>query len=159
MSNPADRSVRAGLRLLREPDFARLFTAYLITYTGNAMTPVAIAFGVLEMTGSTADSAIVIAAPIAAQVLIILLGGALADRSSRQRMIVGAETLGGISQAIIAGLFLTGTATVPVLALLMGLTGAAFALELPSKTGFLPPVFLVDLLPSSTSLLFSSLLS
>lgn len=135
-----EHSFRAGLQLLRDRNFARLFTAYLITYTGNAMTPVAIAFGVLEMTGSTADSAIVIAAPVAAQVVIILLGGALADRSSRQRMIVGAETLAGLSQALIAALFLTGTATIPLLVGLAAITGAAFALELPAKTGFITQI-------------------
>ncbi len=153
MSDDQARGIRAGLLLLREPDFARLFSAYLITCAGDAMTPVAIAFGVLEMTGSTADASIVIAAPIAAQVLIILLGGALADRSSRQRMIVGAETLGGISQAIIAALFLTGTASVPLLALLTGLTGAAFALELPAKTGFITQVVRGERLQAANALL------
>lgn len=134
------RSFRAGLHLLRDRNFARLFAAYLITYTGNAMTPVAIAFGVLEMTGSTADSALVIAAPVAAQVIVILLGGALADRTSRQRMIVSAEALAGISQAAIAALFLTNLATIPLLVALAAITGAAFALELPAKTGFITQI-------------------
>jgi predicted MFS family arabinose efflux permease len=129
-----------GLTLLRRPGFARLFAAYLVTYTGNAMAPIAIVFGVLEMTGSTRDSALVIAAPVAAQILVILLGGALADRTSRQRMIVGAEALAGISQGLAAMLFLTGTATVPLLAALMVVNGTAFALELPAKTGFVTQV-------------------
>jgi predicted MFS family arabinose efflux permease len=133
-------SIRSVLGLLQRPDFARLFTAYLVTYTGNAMAPIAIAFGVLELTGSTRDSAIVIAAPVAAQVLIILLGGALADRTSRQRLIVGAEALAGTSQAVAAALFLSGTASVPLLAALMLVNGTAFALELPAKTGFVTQV-------------------
>ena len=89
----SETGIRGGFRLLRQPDFLRLFISYVITYTGNAMAPIAMAFGVLELTGSTIDSSIVIAAPIAAQIVILLLGGALADRSSRQRIMVAAEVV------------------------------------------------------------------
>jgi len=39
--------IRQGLTLLQNRDFARLFIVYMICYPGNAMTPIAIAFGVL----------------------------------------------------------------------------------------------------------------
>jgi predicted MFS family arabinose efflux permease len=136
----AQAGIRHGLRLLAQPDFARLAVAFAITYTGNAMAPIAVAFGVLELTGSTADSAIVIAAPVTAQIVILLVGGALADRYSRQRQIVFAEWLAGASQLVVAVLFLTGTATVAVLVPLMLVVGAAFALEMPARTGFIPQV-------------------
>ena len=51
-----NNSIREGLGLLKQRDFARLFFAYLITYTGSAMAPIAMAFGVLDLTGSTRDS-------------------------------------------------------------------------------------------------------
>jgi len=89
--------IRDGLRLLKQPDFAKLFSAYLISYAGNAMAPIAMAFGVLALTGSTRDAAFVIAAPTAAQVLVLLFGGVIADRTSRQRTIVVADTLAVIS--------------------------------------------------------------
>lgn len=133
-------SIREGLTLLRNGNFARLFAAYLITFTGSAMAPIAIAFGVLDLTGSTSDSAIVIAAPIAAQVVILLLGGALADRTSRQKMMVGAECVAAMSQLSVAALFLTGYATVPLLTLFMLINGAALAFNTPAATGFIPQV-------------------
>ena len=136
----AQGSIREGLALLRNPNFARLFTAYLITFTGNAMAPIAIAFGVLELTGSTRDSAIVIAAPIVAQIMILLVGGALADRTSRQKMMVRAECVAAASQMTIAVLFLTGTATVPLLACFMFINGTAMAFYAPASTGFIPQV-------------------
>ena len=83
----ANREFRAGLRLLRRPDVGRLFVAYLITYAGTAMAPIAMAFGVLELTGSTEDAAIVIAAPTLASIAVLLIGGVLADRTSRQKII------------------------------------------------------------------------
>jgi len=136
----AKATVGEGLKLLRKPDFARLFCAYLITYTGNAMAPIAMAFGVLELTGSTRDSSIVIAAPIVAQIVVLLVGGALADRTSRQKIMVRAESLAAGCQVVIAGLFLSGSATVPGLAALMLVNGVAIALFTPSTIGFITQV-------------------
>ncbi|MEO2177830.1 MAG: hypothetical protein ABGY96_27585, partial [bacterium] len=74
----ADASFQTGLRLLRQPDIGKLFVAYLISYTGTAWAPIAMAFGVLELTGSTRDAAIVIAAPTLASIVVMLFGGVLA---------------------------------------------------------------------------------
>ena len=54
-----------------------MFVAYLVSYTGTAMAPIAMTFGVLELTGSAADAAFVIAAPTAASILVLLLDGLL----------------------------------------------------------------------------------
>ncbi len=132
--------IRDGLALLRQPDFARLFAAYLITHSGSAMAPIALAFGVLERTGSTRDSAWVLAAPVAAQIVILLVGGALADRSSRHRILVRADCVSALSQATVAAAFLTGRAELPLLVALMLVNGAAFAFHQPASVGFIPQV-------------------
>lgn len=136
MSSP----IRDGLALLRHPDFARLFAAYLITHTGSAMAPIAIAFGVLELTGSTSIGAYVVAAPVAAQIAVLLIGGAIADRSPRQRILVRADAVSAVSQGLVAMLFLTDQASVPTLLVLMALNGAAFAFHQPAAVGFIPEV-------------------
>lgn len=146
-------NLRAGLHLLKSPDFTRLFCAWLITFTGTAMAPVAIAFGVLGLTGSTAASSFVIAAPTAASIAILLIGGALADRASRQRQIVIAEALAALAQSIIAALFVTGHANVPLLAGLMLVNGIAAALNSPAATGFIPQVVDRNDLQAANSLL------
>ena len=133
----ADGGFRAGLALLREHDVSRLFVAYLVTYTGTAMAPIAMAFGVLELTGSTRDTGLVIAVPTAASVAVLLVGGVLADRTSRQRMVVLAELLAMSAQLAIAALFLSGTATVPLLMLLMLVNGVAMALNAPAAMGLI----------------------
>jgi hypothetical protein len=71
------RSILAPDSPLRQPDVARLFVAYLLSYTGSATAPIAMAFGVLALTGSTKDAAIVIAAPTLASIAVLLLGGAV----------------------------------------------------------------------------------
>lgn len=132
----------AKLSLLKNPNVAKMFFAYLVSYTGTAMAPIAMAFGVLELTGSTRDAAIVIAAPTLAAIGVLLIGGVIADRTSRQRVIFSAEVLAMLAQLCLAGLFLSGTATIPLLALFMLINGVAIAFHAPAATGFI--IQLVD---------------
>jgi len=145
--------VNAGVALLRQPDFARLFAAYLITHSGSAMAPIALAFGVLELTGSTSRAAYVVAAPVVAQIVILLIGGAIADRSSRQRILVRADFVAALSQGTVATLFLTGTAELPLLAGLMLVNGAAFAFHQPAAVGFIPQVVPAEDIQAANALL------
>jgi predicted MFS family arabinose efflux permease len=138
----SESRLRAGFALLREPNLNRMFVAYLVSYTGTAMAPIAMAFGVLELTGSTKDSATVIAAPTLAAIIVLLLGGVLADRTSRQRIIYSAEFLAMGAQFGMAFLFLSNLATVPWLTLLMLINGIAMAFHAPAATGFI--IQLVD---------------
>ena len=144
---------QAGLALLRRRDVSRLFIAYLVTYTGTAMAPIAIAFGVLDLTGSTRDSAIVIAAPTIAAIGILLIGGVLADRTSRQRIMVFSDLLAMIAQLSIAFLLLSGEATVPMLTLLMLINGTAMALNFPASTGLIIQIVDRDELQTVNALL------
>ena len=93
----SEGSFRDGLDLLRERDLGRLFVARLVAAFGSAMAPVAMAFGVLELTGSATAMGIVIASQSAASALLQLVGGALADRTSRQRMMVSPGPIFAIS--------------------------------------------------------------
>jgi len=127
----------AGLSLLRQPNICKMFFALSISRIGTAMAPIAMAFGVLQLTGSTSDSAIVIASPVFASMVVMLLGGVLADRGSRQRLVVFADALAMLTQTLIALLFLSGLATVPLLTGLMLVSGVAIALNVPASTGLI----------------------
>ena len=142
-----------GLALLRDRDLGRLFVARFVAAFGSAMAPVAMAFGVLELTGSATAMGIVIASQSAASALLQLVGGALADRISRQRMMVTADALGMTSQGLIAFLLITGQANVPVLAALMAVTGVAFALHYPAAMALVPLVVEAEKLQPANALL------
>ena len=81
----ATNHIAQGLRLLANPNVSRMFIAYVVSYTGTAMAPIAMAFGVLELTGSAADAAFVIAAPTAASIVVLLLGGVIAACGRRRK--------------------------------------------------------------------------
>ncbi len=138
---------------LGDPQFARLFTARLVSQFGSVMSPIAMAFGVLALTGSAQSTSIVVAVQIVAQVLVLLFGGALADRGHRQRILVLADCTAATSQAVIAVLFLTGIATVPLLAVLAAITGAANGMNLPTMTGFITQVVPRERLRDANALL------
>lgn len=129
--------IAQGLRLLKNPNVNRMFVAYLISHIGTVMAPIAMAFGVLELTGSAADAGVVVAAPTAATILVLLLGGVVADRTSRQRVMVAAELTAMTVQCTIAWLFLSDSATVPLLTLCMVVNGVAVAFHAPAAAGLI----------------------
>jgi len=130
-----------GLALLREPGFARLFAARLVSAFGSAMAPIALPFAVLEdLGGEPSDVGLVIAAGSGAQVLMQLFAGALADRGSRRLQMVRADVLAASAQGLIAALLLTGHASVPILVGLGALAGVALALHFPAAVGMVPLV-------------------
>ena len=150
MSQP---EIASGIKLLRNPNVLIIFIAYMVTFMGTAMAPIAMAFGVLDLTGSTKDASIVIAAPIVATLVILLFGGTVADRGSRQKIIVAAELVAMVIQFGIAYLFLSGNATVLSLALLMLLNGAAMAFNAPAASAFVTQLVTKDELQSVNALL------
>lgn len=145
--------ISAGFKLLRQPNVRNIFISYLVTYIGTAMAPIAMAFGVLELTGSTKDASIVIAAPTLAAIAIVLLGGTIADRTSRQKVIVYAELVAMAAQFTIAFLFLSGNATVLNLALLMLLNGSAMAFNAPASAAFVTQLVEKENLQATNALL------
>ncbi len=133
---------RDGLAVLGNPNVGRLFAAYLVSFTGTAMAPIAMAFGVLNLTGNAADASYVIAAPTLASIGVLLIGGAVADRYSRQKVIYLSDLLAMTSQLIMGWLFLSGYATVPLLTLFMLVNGVAVAFHQPAAAGLI--VLLVE---------------
>jgi predicted MFS family arabinose efflux permease len=146
-------TLRAGLSLFGERNFPRLFGAHLVSWFGMSMAPIAMAFGVLELTGSARDTGLVVASQTAAQVLALLFGGVVADRLPRRRVMIGAELAAMAAQMTIAVAFFTGAASVPVLMVLMATNGIALAFHAPALTGFIPEVVPTSQLQSANALL------
>ncbi|MFA7324681.1 MAG: MFS transporter, partial [Candidatus Nanopelagicales bacterium] len=104
--------------------YRRLLVSRFISNLGNGMAPIALAFGVLALPGTDATSlSIVLAAQAIPVVLVLPIGGVIADRFGRARVIFMSDTVLGLVVMTIAVLFLTGTATVLWLAVLGAVTG------------------------------------
>jgi len=145
--------VRADLAPLREREFRLLFAGRTISLFGTAIAPVALAFAVLDLTGSKTDLGLVLAAREIPLILFILVGGIWADRLPRNRVMVGANVVSGFSQATVATLLITGTAEVWHLAALAAVNGSSTAFFFPASSGVIPQTVPAQLLQPANALL------
>lgn len=130
----------SDLEVLRLRDFRLVFSASLISLLGDGVIPVALAFAVLDLTGSATDLGIVLAARTLALVAALLAGGVVADRVGRRRVMIGADLVRLVTQAAIGVLLVSGDATVVEIAVSQAMLGAASGFFNPASSGLLPAV-------------------
>lgn len=143
------RFIRTGPRQLRLPreldvlrrrDFRLVFGAAVASLVGDGVVPVALAFAVLDLTGSATDLGIVLAARVLPLVSSLLIGGVLADRVGRKTVMVAADLLRLGAQAAIGVLLVSGEATIAEILVSQALVGAASGFFNPAASGLLPIV-------------------
>ena len=145
--------MRVALGPFRVRDFRLLFVGELVSLLGTAVAPIALAFAILDLTGSATDLGIVLAAGWAPQVVFILIGGVLGDRLPRNLVMVGANLLSAAAQGASAALLLTGSARVWELALLQAVRGTATALFFPAAQSVAPQIVGTETLQPANALL------
>ncbi|KQX63777.1 hypothetical protein ASD06_11525 [Angustibacter sp. Root456] len=120
--------------------FRRYFAGQAVSHLGDRMTPVALAFAVLRLTGSATDLGVVVAAGTVPLAVLLLVGGVWADRLDRRVVMLTTDAVRAVVQGLLAVLLLTGTARVWHLAVLAAAAGAAQAFFEPAATGMVPQV-------------------
>jgi MFS family permease len=123
---------------LHEREFRLLFAGRTTSMLGSAIARIALAFAVLDLTGSASDLGLVLASYAVATIVLLLIGGVLADRLPRHHVMVAANLVSCSTQAVVAALLLTGNAHVWELALLAFLNGASTAFFYPASSGIVP---------------------
>ena len=105
------------------------------------MSPTALAFGVLALSGATAkDLGFVLTAQAIPMVLLMPFGGVLADRVPRALVVSTTDMILGALVVAEGALLIMGTATVPLLAVINVGAGLLNALWLPAFPGLVPAV-------------------
>ncbi|MDQ1042622.1 MFS transporter [Streptomyces sp. V4I2] len=136
----ATRASTTGLgaeQPLRSPAFRWFFAGRAISMTGSAMSPVALAFGVLELTDSATWLSAVTTASLVPMIATMILGGGIADRYRRDTVLRLTSLGAGLSQATVAILLLTHQN--PALLLpLSALNGIFQGLTTPALRGIVP---------------------
>ena len=130
-----------------------LFFGRCVSFLGNAMAPVALAFAVLHLTGSASALGLVLAARMVPNVLLLAVGGVIADRLPRSTVLVGSNVVGGSAQAVAAVLLLSGHAEVWHLVILEAINGAGFALFYPADSALVPLTVPEDRLQEANALI------
>ena len=129
---------RIPLDALREREFRLFFTGQLVSLLGDAVTPFALVWAVLDLTGSARDLGFVIAAKTAPLVIFLLVGGVFADRLPRRGVMLTADLARMAVQATSAALLLSHTAHIWELIVLQALAGTGTAFFNPAATRLTP---------------------
>lgn len=128
------------MEVLRRRDFRLLFGAQAVSWLGDRMVAVALAFAVLSVGGSASSVGLVLAARTVPLVACLLAGGVVADRVSPRVVMVSADLVRVASQGATAALLIAGAAHIWSLAALAAVTGAATGFFNPASVGLLPVV-------------------
>ncbi len=126
----------ATLRALGYRNFQLFFGGQLISLIGTWMQNIAQAWLVYRLTGS---SVLLGAVSFAGQIPIFFLaplGGIVADRRSRRRIVIGTQTASMLLAFALAGLTLTKTVHVWHVFVLASLLGAVNAFDIPARQSF-----------------------
>ena len=115
-----------------------MYAARALSVFGDALVPVALAFGVLSVEASPSALGFVLASRFLSLVVFLLVAGVVADRLPRKRILIASDLLRLGVQSLTAGLLVTGTATISELVGLAFAYGFGEALFRPTVTGFVP---------------------
>jgi MFS family permease len=139
MANPptALSRFRSTTRALRHRNYRLFFFGQLLSLIGTWMQTVAQSWLVYRLTGS---SALLGSVNFASQIPIFLLsplGGAVADRHSRHRIVIATQTASMLLAAVLAALTLSGAVRVWQIFVLSSLLGIVNAFDIPARQAFL----------------------
>jgi len=144
--------VSSALAPLQHRAFRYLAAGRLVVMLGNSIAPIALAFAVLDLTGSAADLGLVVGARSVMNVVFILFGGVVADRLPRNLVLFVSCTVAAVSQGVVATLVLTHTATIPALLGLSAVNGIASAFAFPAASALIAQTVPAELLRQANAI-------
>ncbi len=134
---PGSTRLPVTLRALEHRNFQLFFSGQLISLIGTWMQSVAEAWLVYRMTGSSLLLGLVGFASQFPVFLIAPLGGIVADRNNRHRVVIATQVASMIPALILAALTLAGVVQVWHVFVLAALLGVVNAFDIPGRQSFL----------------------
>jgi len=142
----------ALLRPLRQRDFALLWTGLSVSMIGDGIYFVAIAWQVYELSNDPKALSIVGFAWMAPQVALLLVGGVLADRYPRRRLLLAADAIRFAALAALAALALSDALALWHVVVLVAVYGCGEALFGPAFNSIVPELVPDDQLVQANAL-------
>ncbi|MEH2175727.1 MFS transporter [Nostoc sp.] len=154
----ASNKSQVMLRAFSSRNFRLYYTGQAISLIGTSMTQVATSWLVYRLTDSAWLLGLVGFASQIPTLLLIPLGGIIADRWNRHQILLIAQILGMLQSLALTWLALNGTINVWQIVLLGVLQGIINAFDIPTRQAFLPETVSKENLGNATAL-YSSLVS
>jgi len=123
---------------LRSRAFRLLWLGQSVSVIGDGLVIVAIGLVVTRLTGDPGDVGLVLAGYSVPLVLLVLLGGVIADRLPRQAVMVVTDTLRAVAHLTLALLIATGWVRIWQMVVIGVVFGASQAFFQPAYTGLVP---------------------
>jgi MFS family permease len=133
---PRKSGVPSLVRALRHPNYRLFFGGQLISLTGTWMQMVAQSWLVYRLTGSAVLLGFVGFSGQLPVFLLAPLGGSVADRLNRRRILVATQTMAMLLAFLLAALTLTGRVQVWHVFVLAALLGITNAFDIPTRQAF-----------------------
>jgi MFS family permease len=140
------------LRAFHRRDFTVLVLARTISRLGDGIHAVALAWLVLQLTGSAAAMGLVLTAQLVPTLIFLLVGGAVADRWPKMPLMVASDGIRAGVVAIVAVLVAAGSIGLPHLLVLGVVFGLVDAVFMPAWAALLPELVPVGDRPSANAL-------
>ncbi|MBI5080118.1 MAG: MFS transporter [Chloroflexi bacterium] len=132
--------------------FALLWSGQTISRFGDSLYRIALAWWVLEKTGSATQMGVVVFFSLTPMILFLLIGGVVVDRLPRLRVMLSSDLLSGLVISVVAFLAYTGQLElwhIYIASLLFGFVEAFF---FPAYSAAVPEITPSEMLPSANSL-------
>ena len=139
-------------RALRSRPFAWLWAGQTISALGDGAYTVALAWAVLDLTGSATDMGIVLVARSVPMLLFVLIGGVAADRLPRRLVMLASDAGRAVAVLAIAALEWLGVLQVWHLVALAFFFGIVSGFFMPAYQSIAPELVEVEALPSANGL-------
>jgi MFS family permease len=123
---------------LRSRDFRLLFVGQLVSLTGSQMQTVAVPYQIYKLTGSSLALGFIGLCRVIPVVLFALGGGVIADALDRRRLMMLSQTLMAACSLTLAVTTRSGHITPAIMYGVIGLGGAALALDSPARQSLIP---------------------
>jgi MFS family permease len=140
------------LASLRHRSFALLWSGQTISRLGDSLYSVALAWWVLQATGSAAAMGTVLIFAFAPMLIFLLIGGVAVDRLPRLRVMFATDLASGLVVSVVALLAALGRLQVWHVYVASMLFGFLQAFFFPAFSAVMPDVTPAEALPSANSL-------
>ena len=137
------------LRLFKDRNFFTFWIGEFISVIGDHISLIAFPFLVLQMTGSPALTAFVFAAQGLPRAVLMLVGGAVVDRTSPKLVMILSNLARCVLVMLLAYLVHTDQATLQIIFAIALLFGLADAFFYPASTSMVPTIVAKDDLKES----------
>ncbi|GHF53725.1 MFS family permease [Amycolatopsis bartoniae] len=138
--------------LSRNRDYRLLWGGQVFSETGFSTSMIAFPLLVLAVTGSAAQSGLVLGAVAVAQLVAGLPAGALVDRWNRKRIMLVCEAVQALAAASLLAALWWGVASVLQLVAVAAVMGLCRALFEPAEEASLPRLVTVEQVPSAVAM-------